>query len=488
MASKIKILLHNEVQNGKSVIAFRFPYDEELLGRVQMLNDIRWNNIGKYWYQKKEKFDLNSVFTFLKDYAYIDYSAIKDNKIWDIEINNSPQSKQKNSKGSLTSLIKSNKEAQHFPHTAKDSVQILYNKSDKLLYIKTPYSFREEIKKLSGARWHDKSKLWIAYANDENSQQIKNFLGNKRVKVLVSTSTFSLIEKKRKSYKNLKPLKDAHKKEIATFRKWMIQKRYAESTIKTYESCLTVFFRFYHDKSISEIGLQEVESFNYQFIIENSYSSKTQNQYISAIKTFFVKMKGISYELNNIERPIEGIKYPKVIPIESVQKMLVGIYNMKHKTVLTTIYSLGLRRSELINLKLSDISFKRNTVEIINSKGKKDRVLPLPKKLKELITKYYREYQPEYWLIEGQKAGKQYSAASIQKIFKKHLSRAIKNHTFTPHSLRHSYATHLLDMGVDLRIIQELLGHKSSRTTEIYTHVSMRNLKNVRNPLDELDI
>ena len=251
---------------------------------------------------------------------------------------------------------------------------------------------------------------------------------------------------------------------------------------------LNRFFRFYFDKSISEIVLRDVENFNYQFIIKNSYSSKTQNQYISAIKTFFVKMKGIKYELNEIERPIEGMKIPKVIPIIDVQKMLAGIHNRKHKTILTTIYSLGLRRSELINLRLSDISFKRDTVEIINSKGKKDRVLPLPKKLKELITIYYREYRPEQWLIEGQKTGKQYSASSVGKIFKKYLSRVLKNHNFTPHSLRHSYATHLLDMGVDLRIIQELLGHKSSKTTEIYTHVSMRNLKNVKNPLDEFDI
>ena len=195
-----------------------------------------------------------------------------------------------------------------------------------------------------------------------------------------------------------------------------------------------------------------------------------------------------NYELNNIERPIEGFKLPKVIPIEDVQKMLVGITNIKHKTALTTIYSLGLRRSELLNLKLQDISFKRDTIEIINSKGKKDRVLSLPKKLKELITVYFRQVKPKKWLIEGQTSEMKYSATSVEKIFKKYLDRVIKKHNFTPHSLRHSYATHLLDMGVDLRIIQELLGHKSSRTTEIYTHVSMRNLKNVKNPLDEFEI
>ncbi len=125
---------------------------------------------------------------------------------------------------------------------------------------------------------------------------------------------------------------------------------------------------------------------------------------------------------------------------------------------------------------------------ILNAKGKKDRDLPLPKKLKALLTIYYKQVRPHVWLIEGQEPGMPYSATSLSNIFHKYLERVIKNHNFTLHSLRHSYATHLLDMGVDLRIIQELLGHKSSRTTEIYTHVSMKSLKNVKNPLDGFDL
>lgn len=280
-------------------------------------------------------------------------------------------------------------------------------------------------------------------------------------------------------------LSAGQQQELADFKQWMLQQRYAENTIKTYTACLAHFFRFYPEKEIDEVNKQDIETFNHDFILKKGFAVKTQNQYISAIKTFYLKMKGTSHSLNQLERPLEGRKLPKVIPIETVQKMLANIANIKHRTALTTIYALGLRRSELLNLRLRHISFQRDVVQIKNAKGGKDRDLPLPASLKKLIETYYRQLRPQEWLIEGQKPGERYSATSLENIFKKYLAKATKDDAFTLHSLRHSYATHLLDMGVDLRIIQELLGHKSSRTTEIYTHVSMKNLKNVKNPLDE---
>ena len=149
---------------------------------------------------------------------------------------------------------------------------------------------------------------------------------------------------------------------------------------------------------------------------------------------------------------------------------------------------LGLRRSELLNLRIVDIDSKRMLVYILNAKGNRDRSLPLPTKLLELIRNYYRQYKPSYYLIEGPKDGQRYSEASLRNIFKKALFKINKNHTFTLHCLRHSYATHLLEAGTDLRYIQELLGHKSSRTTEIYTYVSIKSLKNIKSPLDDFEI
>lgn len=355
------------------------------------------------------------------------------------------------------------------------------------------YTIIDKVKSIKGAAWSQSRGFWYIPQSDFSLSEVFDILSPVAFLDYSSLQTGKPTIEKKAIIQNtpiskLDELSEASKIEIEAFRKWMIQKRYAENTLKIYIHCLTIFFRYYATKDISEITIKDIESFNFGFIVKNKYSSKTQSQYISAIKTFYIKMKGIKHEIANLERPIEGQKLPKVIPIETMQSFLAGISNIKHKTALTTIYSLGLRRSELLNLKLTEISFKRDVIEIVNAKGKKDRDLPLPKKLKELIATYYRQFKPEVWLIEGQKAGSQYSATSLEKIFHKYLDKTIKTHTFTLHSLRHSYATHLLDMGVDLRIIQELLGHKSSRTTEIYTHVSMKNLKNVKNPLDELEI
>src|SRR5690554_2776758 len=191
-------------------------------------------------------------------------------------------------------------------------------------------------------------------------------------------------------------------------------------------------------------------------------------------------------DIEEIERPRKGRPLPKVIPLELVQQMLATIPNLKHKVALSTIYGLGLRRSELLNLKLNDIDFIRKTVTVLNSKGKKDRVLPLPLKLEVMMSSYLKTHQPQAWLIEGSAKGKKYSATSLQNIFDKYMSKIKKTHNFTLYCLRHSIATHLLENGTDLRYIQELLGHKSSRTTEIYTHVSMKSLKRSEEHTSEL--
>ncbi len=366
-------------------------------------------------------------------------------------------------------------------HSKQAVVCLCFEKDSTLIW---------KVKALPNARWSQSRKFWDIPKEAFDLHTVFEVLNPFAYLDYSALKTKGAKPELNKNARRPKPnptdkLSNTHQHELSEFRVWMQQQRYATNSIKIYQYCLANFFRFYPEKEIDEINNRDIEKFNHDFILKNGYSSKTQNQYISAIKTYYLKMKGTNHILAQLERPIEGQKLPKVLPVDLVQKMLECISNIKHKTALTTIYALGLRRSELLNIKLRDISFERDAVEIRNSKGKKDRVLPLPRSLKQLLTTYLRHFEPQIWLIEGQKPESQYSPTSLEKIFKKYLANVTINDAFSLHCLRHSYATHLLDMGVDLRIIQELLGHKSSRTTEIYTHVSMKNLKNVKNPLDQ---
>ena len=192
------------------------------------------------------------------------------------------------------------------------------------------------------------------------------------------------------------------------------------------------------------------------------------------------------FELEKIQRPKISRRLPNVLSKEEIKNILEAHTNIKHKAMLSTIYSCGLRRSELLNLKFTDIDSKRNIVFIRKGKGKKDRITPLSPKLLEMLRNYYSVYKPQTWLFEGKNVGEQYSDTSLQAVLKQAVKKAKIKKQITLHWLRHSYATHLLESGTDLRYIQELLGHNSSRTTEIYTHVSTKSLQQIKSPFDDL--
>lgn len=275
---------------------------------------------------------------------------------------------------------------------------------------------------------------------------------------------------------------------LSFFETWLRNQRYSEKTIVTYVKAIKVFFLFFDSKLPEQITISDFHCFNNGYIIKYGYSASYQNQVINAIKLFYLKVEQRELNIDLIERPRKYRPLPKVIPKEVIQRMLKSIPNLKHKTALALIYSCGLRRGELLNLKLSHLDSKRRTLSVINGKGQKDRVLPVSEKMMQIIIKYYKMYKPTVYLIEGQVKGQKYSETSLENIFHKYLGMIYKDHKFTLHCLRHSYATHLLESGVNLRYIQELLGHKSCKTTEIYTHVSTHSLSTIRNPIDDFDL
>jgi integrase/recombinase XerD len=274
--------------------------------------------------------------------------------------------------------------------------------------------------------------------------------------------------------------------QIEKFKQWLLSKRYSPSTIKTYSEALKSFLIFFREKPIGEITNEDVIVYNNEYILKNKLSSSYQNQIVNAIKLFFQTIRDTKMIVDKIHRPKRSKVLPNVLSKEEIKLILNAQSNIKHKMMLSLIYSCGLRRSELINLKPQDIDSKRNIVLLKNAKGKKDRITPLSPIILEMLRNYYNGYKPKTWLFEGQIVGEQYSEQSLQSVLKQALQKAGNTKPVTLHWLRHSYATHLLESGTDLRYIQELLGHSSSKTTEIYTHVSTKSIQQIKSPFDDL--
>jgi integrase/recombinase XerD len=274
--------------------------------------------------------------------------------------------------------------------------------------------------------------------------------------------------------------------EIFKFQTYLESKRYSSNTIKTYSDALKIFFKFHSQILPENITTEHLHSFNKDYIIKNGYSASYQNQVINAIKLFYRNRYRKNIAIDDIERPRREKRLPNVLSKNEVKAILEAPTNLKHRAMLSLIYACGLRRSELLNLTLRDVLSDRNLLFIRQSKGKKDRVVPIGKKIIEMLREYYKAYKPKVWLFEGQHAGEAYSERSLQLVLKQALFKAGIPKPASLHWLRHSYATHLLESGTDLRYIQQLLGHSSSKTTEIYTHVTTKNLQQIRSPFDDL--
>jgi integrase/recombinase XerD len=273
---------------------------------------------------------------------------------------------------------------------------------------------------------------------------------------------------------------------LISFKNYMNFRRYSQNTIKTYADALEVFFRFYKDQAPESLNIEDIINFNTSYILKKNVSASYQNQVINAIKLFYRNRFNRTMEVDFIQRLRREKRLPNVLSKNEVKSILEAPTNLKHRAMLSLIYACGLRRSELLNLTLKDILSDRNLLFIRQSKGKKDRMVPISLKIIEMLREYYKAYKPKTWLFEGQFPNTKYSEMSLAKVLKQSMLKAKVNKNVSLHWLRHSYATHLLESGTDLRYIQELLGHSSSRTTEIYTHVSTRNLQQIRSPFDDL--
>lgn len=360
---------------------------------------------------------------------------------------------------------------------------LVWNKQHRVL-LEFPYDdeLKQMVKSLPGARWNREKRAWmLSYQKGIVETLMAFFKG----KAYVDYRNFRLPERKEQA----EPLPDLDASllgEVQKFGEWMQNRRYAMATIRTYTQSLSLFFRFTANKHPEEITTEDLENFHQGYIIKRKYSVSFQSQVINAVKLYFSTKKKRKLEPVAIERPKKPRVLPHVLSKEEVKAILHAHQNIKHRTMLSLIYACGLRRSELLQLRLEDVDAKRGLLRINQAKGAKDRIVPISDNILEMLRTYYRAEKPERYLFEGKERGQAYSPGSLQKVLQSAVEKAGIKKPVTLHWLRHSYATHLLENGTDLRYIQTLLGHNSSRTTEIYTHVSRRSLQNIKSPFDAL--
>ena len=270
------------------------------------------------------------------------------------------------------------------------------------------------------------------------------------------------------------------------FIKTLQLKTYSKNTIKTYRIEFSVLLRLLGNRSIDDLHEEHIKSYILYLLQKKKYSETQAHSAINAIKFYFEKVLNRPQIVVQIPRPKKPWQLPKVHATEQVSRIIKATNNEKHKTMLMLAYGSGLRLQEIINLKIADINSARMVIEVRRGKGKKDRQVVLSEKLLEQLRKYFIAYRPKTWLFEGQD-GAQYGYRSLQMVFSRAKSKAGVTVPGGIHTMRHSFATHLLEEGTDLRVIQELLGHNSIKTTVRYTHVSQAQIGKVISPLDRLN-
>lgn len=353
---------------------------------------------------------------------------------------------------------------------------------------------------LSSGMYHNQEVVWIAFAyNPRIVDELK-----KHFAVIWSQSKKSWwIERRKFDYKKFKQVfselaiigyskKRARGINITEVKlpdgylEKLERLRYSDSTVRTYTKYFKEFQAAFLHEIIKELDADDINSYLTTLLNNKKMSASQQNQRINAIKFYYEKVLGRERMYWQIDRPKTEKRLPEVLSKSEVKRIIDSCNNLKHRCILSLIYSAGLRRSELINLKITDINSDGGLICIKAAKGKKDRYSLLSTGLLVELRAYYKQYRPITWLFEGQERNTKYSPTSIANILKKACIKAKIYRRITPHMLRHSFATHLLEQGTDLRYIQTLLGHSSSKTTEIYTHVSNKNLSQIKNPIDDI--
>lgn len=349
------------------------------------------------------------------------------------------------------------------------------------LYFEIDLELQDLLKSL-GAKWSNTQKCWWILNNPKNLNAL-------------------VLRAKGKAWIDYSALKDEKKKQATqqtkqqnlalepllpeSYTRSLLRMRYSENTINSYSFHFNEFLNQIAPTTINNFTDEDIRKYQDWLVTIKKVSQSTQNIAINAIKFYLEKVAGGMRKEYYIDRPRKEKQLPVVLSEEEVLRIFRATPNAKHRLIFAMLYSTGMRIGEIINLRKQDIDLERNLVHVKGAKGKKDRITILSENLIPVLKTYFQEYKPNYWFLEGPERA-QYSASSIRKSLERSVKTAGLIKHITPHTFRHSFATHLLERGTDTRYIQELLGHSRPETTAIYAQVSNKSLQKVRNPLDAI--
>jgi integrase/recombinase XerD len=424
----ITVIVERVVHDSGIRVALKFPYDRDLVEIVKTLPDARWSNRLQCWHVTDVETIEVILLEKLSRHAFVDCSALRRKDLAERirDIRNEQEQRRKARSRNLG--------------TPMNTDQGFTNKTN---LVSIPVSGSGMIPHSDG---------------DIRTSAASNYY------ILSQQAEYDLIR----------------------YRGWLESHRYPPNTVRTYTAMVEAFLKFVSPREAPHCDANDLIRMVNEYILPRGLSYSYQNQLISAVKKFYKEICREKIDPGTFTRPRTRHKLPNVLSKEEVKKILSAPLCEKHRLLLSVIYGCGLRRSEVIMLEPDDIDRHRLLLTVRQSKGFKDRIVPVSAKLVEMIDVYLERYRPVLYLFEGQRQGDRYSPTSVEKVFKMACQRAGIKKKITLHGLRHSYATHLLEAGTDLRYIQELLGHKSSKTTEIYTHVTEKSIQKIRTPFDDL--
>lgn len=339
--------------------------------------------------------------------------------------------------------------------------------------------------KLIGADWNSRRRLWLLPNTAENFHKIMDaFKGEAWVDISELKAKQAERATNDKYHFEVK-LSANSVRELDEFSRRMMVRRYSKSTLDTYLSILKRFFTYYRNEESVDLGDPEVVNYMKDVVLTNQYSEVYQRQLLGALKLFYKYVHGQEKDFSEVPRIKRSRSLPEVLSREEVLELFSACSNLKHEFCLKLIYGCGLRVGDAIGMRQRDIDLDRMVVHIKKGKGKKDRTVPFPRSLLDLYQRYLRQYQPKDYVLEGQYGGP-YTATSVNNVIKKCCEIVGIKKRVSAHTLRHSFATHIISNGGNVYLLKEILGHESTKTTQIYVHLNDSDINSIENPLDRI--